>query len=134
MHSNQFDGEIPSSMGNATGLHFVDLSSNQLSGSIPIDFYQSNLERVYLNNNQLTGSISPDVGNLSNVVALWLQHNQLSGVIPLELKISSLLSLLLYDNKFESSVPERVCRLVSRGSLVELEADCSICTCCTVCH
>jgi len=35
-----------------------------------------------LSNNQLTGSIPPEIGNLTNLEYLYLYNNQLTGVIP----------------------------------------------------
>ena len=64
----------------------IDLTSNQLNGSIPPDLQNlSNLIYLYLRSNQLSGAIPPELGNLSNLLDLWLAANQLDGTIPTNL-------------------------------------------------
>ena len=49
----------------------LDLSDNQLSGSIPAQLGNlSSLESLYLSFNQLSGSIPKELGNLSSLESL----------------------------------------------------------------
>lgn len=65
----------------------LDLSHNQLNGSIPTEISQLEyLESLNLGNNELRGNIPPELGNLSRLRHLTLWGNrELSGPIPPEL-------------------------------------------------
>jgi hypothetical protein len=95
----------------------LDLSSNQLSGTIPPELGQlSNLKHLYLNSNQLSGTIPPELGQLSNLQALDLPFNQLSGTIPPELgQLSNLKHLYLYSNQLTGEIPSEL------GNLSQME-------------
>ena len=68
------------SLGRVAG---IDLSSNNLVGSIPSEFGDlSRLGYLDLSNNQLTGPVPPEFGNLSELEWLILHGNQLIGQIP----------------------------------------------------
>ena len=67
-------------------LKVLELSSNQLTGEIPLEIGNlTNLIHLSLHDNQLTGSIPPEIGNLTNLEVLSLYGNQLSGIIPDEI-------------------------------------------------
>ena len=76
-------GEIPSEIGDLTGLRVLNLARNDLTGEIPPEIGQlSTLEALVLSQNQLTGDIPPEIGQLSNLENLGLYQNRLTGEIP----------------------------------------------------
>ena len=96
-------------------LSSLDLSHNQLTGSIPPELGKvHNLSRLDLSFNQLTGSIPPELGNVLNHdydlgghnVFMDLSHNRLTGSIPPELASNiRAASLDLSDNRLTGSIP-----------------------------
>ncbi|KMT20071.1 hypothetical protein BVRB_1g000900 [Beta vulgaris subsp. vulgaris] len=125
---NSFHGGIPS--GITRFLRNLDLSYNNLSGSIPVDLLsQPNLQTVDLSYNRLVGTIPGNVssslvrlrlgGNslqgsilgvnfakLQNLVYLELEKNRLSGKIPADLGSCQKLSLLnLASNQLSGELP-----------------------------
>ncbi len=107
LSSNQLTGSIPTELGNLSNLEFLILYSNQLTGSIPTELGNlSNLKFLWLDSNQLTGSIPTELGNLSNLNRLRLDSNQLTGSIPTKLgNLSNLEFLILYSNQLTGSIP-----------------------------
>lgn len=83
LKSNFFYGFIPN------GFNFVeilDLSSNLLNGSLPIEFGGERLSLLDLSNNKLTGSISfKFASKIPTNSSIDLSFNNLSGQIPPEL-------------------------------------------------
>ncbi|CAH9103647.1 unnamed protein product [Cuscuta epithymum] len=81
---NQISGSIPSNISKI--LIFVttlDLSSNQLSGQIPEDLARcSFLNAIKLENNQLSGQIPPELGQLGRITTFSVENNRLSGPVP----------------------------------------------------
>lgn len=76
---NLLTGSIPNSIGNtggATGLSFLDVSYNLLSGPLPAYFTSlTQLTTANLNDNGFTGAV-PNVGIMTNLAALKIQNNQ----------------------------------------------------------
>ena len=67
----------------SNNLEILNLSSNQLTGEIPLEIGRlDRLTSLYLNDNQLTGFIPFELGNLTNLNSLRLNDNQLSGWFP----------------------------------------------------
>ena len=88
-------------------LTFVDLSINELFGTIPVEI--SNLSKLIyldLSFNNLSGEIPPQIGLLTNLEVLHLVENQLNGLIPWEIgQLRSLIELLLYANRLHGCIP-----------------------------
>ena len=113
LRGNNLVGEIPSELGNLSGLTLLFLSHNRLSGAIPPELGNlSSLEALDLWANQLNGEIPKELGNLSNLEWLDLDINQLSGTIPPELgNLSNLENLYLWANHLNGQIPAELGRL-----------------------
>lgn len=85
----------------------LDLSSNNLSGSIPPEIGElRDIIALNLSHNRLSGSIPGTFPNLINIESLDLSYNNLSGAIPQNL--TDLYSLAVFNvsyNKFSGRVP-----------------------------
>ncbi|GAY66692.1 hypothetical protein CUMW_250820, partial [Citrus unshiu] len=91
---NEFDGSIPSSIGDMNSLKFLDLSHNQLTGEIPEHLAMGcfNLEYLVLSKNSLQGIIalvvtylhSILIGRLTYLRYLILANNNLEGEVPIQ--------------------------------------------------
>ncbi|WMV57240.1 hypothetical protein MTR67_050625 [Solanum verrucosum] len=92
LSSTNISGSIPSSFGLFTHLRLLDLSSNSLSGPVPSELGGlTSLQFLFLNSNRLSGRIPYQLANLSSLEILCLQDNLLNGSIPKDL--GSLVSL-----------------------------------------
>ncbi|KAI3956816.1 hypothetical protein MKW92_020815 [Papaver armeniacum] len=81
--NNDFEGEIPKSIGNLTSLCVLNFSNNALEGPIPSTFGNlTHLESLDLSRNKLTGEIPYQLAALSFLSTLKLSFNKLVGKIP----------------------------------------------------
>jgi len=83
----------------------IDLSDNNLSGTIPDLSSLTSLMDLRLYSNQLTGSI-PQLSALTQLQILFLNNNQLSGPIPELSALTDLQRIYLAINKLTGNVPE----------------------------
>ena len=103
---SNLSGPMPPDLGELSKLEFLDLSGNQLTGTIPEDLGHSNLVWLDLSGNELTGSIPSVLGDLRNLMRLFLSENHLSGPVPAELGgLSNLEELYLSRNQLTGSIP-----------------------------
>ncbi|KAL5069759.1 hypothetical protein RYX36_020646 [Vicia faba] len=88
-------------------LKSIDLSSNHLTGEIPIEMeYLFGLTSLNLSRNNLSGEIISKVGNLKSLEFLDLSRNHLSGRIPSSLAhIDRLTMLDLSNNQLHGKIP-----------------------------
>ncbi|XP_058113169.1 putative leucine-rich repeat receptor-like serine/threonine-protein kinase At2g24130 [Magnolia sinica] len=114
---NRIYGSIPPSISTLVNLTLLNLSSNLLNGSIPLEVgHMGKLERVFLSNNSLYGEIPSTLGEIPHLGLLDLSKNRLSGLIPDALSnLSQLRRLLLYENHFSGTIPP------SLGKCINLE-------------
>lgn len=135
-------GTLPSEMGLLTAMKEMDLHGNKLRGTIPKEIFQGmgkSLNVIDLSRNQLSGSLSTHMGSLSTIDWILFNDNQLTGSIPAELALlTTLRRLELQGNGLTGSVSSEVCH----NALGTLVADCAAlskgeipiaCPCCTVC-
>ncbi|KAJ3108042.1 hypothetical protein HDU96_007694 [Phlyctochytrium bullatum] len=102
---NAFIGAIPD-LGQITDLQFADLSTNNLTGTIPTSLSQlQRLVRLDLSNNQLTGTI-PDFSNATALRALNLGPNSLSGSLSQTLgRLFQLEELAIPNSNIDGPIP-----------------------------
>ncbi|KAL2327155.1 hypothetical protein Fmac_020582 [Flemingia macrophylla] len=88
-------------------LRTLDLSSNNLSGEIPLQVYSLiQLQSLNLSRNHFTGEISREIGSMKNLESLDLSSNKLYGEIPGSISSLSFLSFLnLSYNDFTGPIP-----------------------------
>mmetsp|Transcript_6566 Transcript_6566/g.9711 ORF Transcript_6566/g.9711 Transcript_6566/m.9711 type:complete len:528 (+) Transcript_6566:1-1584(+) len=101
------DGRIPTVIGTMSKLKVLDLHSNTLSSTIPVELYNINtLEVLNVTRNSLVGSITSEVGKLSSLKKLDLSSNFLTGSMPAEImRAPDLTELILSSNEFTGRIP-----------------------------
>ncbi|KAK1284503.1 hypothetical protein QJS10_CPB21g00348 [Acorus calamus] len=82
---NQISGTIPYEMGDLMELVSLNLSNNLLTGPFPDSFQNlENLESLDLSHNKLDGNIPLRLSQLPNLASFSVAYNNLSGCIPWE--------------------------------------------------
>ncbi|KAG8377055.1 hypothetical protein BUALT_Bualt09G0128200 [Buddleja alternifolia] len=107
LHSTQFSGNLPESIGSLRMLSKIDLRGCNFSGPIPRSIQNlSQLAFLDLSVNQFNGSV-PSFALLRNVTTINLGHNNLTGQIPNSLweGLESLNFLDLSENSLEGEIP-----------------------------
>ncbi|KAL6013713.1 hypothetical protein ACLOJK_004211 [Asimina triloba] len=102
-------GPVPDSLQYCRSINKLDLSDNNLSGSIPprICDWLPYLVTLDLSRNHLTGSIPPDLVNCTFLNTLLLDGNRLSGNIPYQLsRLTRLSRLSVADNRLSGPIPD----------------------------
>ena len=86
----------------------IDLSNNQLSREIPLDFGKlKGLMYLNLSMNKLDGIIPSSFGEMRKLESLNLSTNRISGRIPAEMQLLTFLSYLnLSNNNLSGSIPQ----------------------------
>ncbi|KAM3239386.1 hypothetical protein P3L10_014420 [Capsicum annuum] len=83
--TNSFSGRLDTEIFNTSGLRNIDLSSNNLSGSLPpnLGSILPNIETLFLSElTNLVGTIPHSISNCSKLTKLELSGNKLTGLIP----------------------------------------------------
>ncbi|KAK1265086.1 hypothetical protein QJS04_geneDACA023983 [Acorus gramineus] len=103
LSSNQFEGPLPPIPTNVAALY---LQGNLFSGPIIFDNHESQtIELLDLSNNNINGSISPNICK-THLVALDLSNNHLSGELPHCLEnLTDFVVVNLANNKLHGKIP-----------------------------
>lgn len=121
----------------ASPLSYVNLSHNQLTGSIPEGIGSlTSLDTLELSHNKLEGGVPSGIGSCGSLRILSLSRCGLSGRLDSDAKggirrLTSLESLRLDGNLFEGDVPSSLGAL-TRLEVVQLQVDISTVTAASV--
>ncbi|KAL3923504.1 MAG: hypothetical protein SGILL_001618, partial [Bacillariaceae sp.] len=103
--NNDMFGNLPRSFVRGGSLRSLDLSNNEISGSIPDASDNSNLRLLNLESNRLAGRIPTRVGNFQSLESLNVAENRLTGTLPSQLFNVPLTELALGGNSLEGTIP-----------------------------
>ncbi|KAF7088031.1 hypothetical protein CFC21_091187 [Triticum aestivum] len=122
LYDNMISGAIPSSLCKLRSLQLLDLSRNNLNGSITdcivnvSSTYMTGLSIINLSfrNNNLSGEFPSLLQKCPQLIFLDLGHNQFSGTLPAWIgeKLLSLSFLRLRSNMFYGHIPVELTKLV----------------------
>ena len=107
LSNNQLTGTLPASIHRLDGLVDLDLSWNALSGTLP-QHLPSTLKRLNLQKNDLTGEVPDESWGrlLTSITFIALNSNRLVGSLPiLWTNMGRLEFLYMENNSFTGSVP-----------------------------
>uniref|UniRef100_A0A0A9EJS4 non-specific serine/threonine protein kinase n=1 Tax=Arundo donax TaxID=35708 RepID=A0A0A9EJS4_ARUDO len=106
LSSNNLSGSLDT-LSSCVTLHSFDAGYNKFSGTIPAGIGGLHLLRsLILRGNSLTGQIPEQFGDLAALEVLDLSRNSLTGSIPLHLADASRLEVLMLDhNRLSGSIP-----------------------------
>ncbi|KAK7380472.1 hypothetical protein VNO78_32983 [Psophocarpus tetragonolobus] len=114
LSNNQIKGELPDCWKPVDPLQFLDLSSNTLSGNIPMSMGTLvKLDALILRNNSLMGVLPYTLKNCSNLIMLDVSENMLSGPIPSWIgeSMQQLIILSMRGNNFSGKFATELCYL-----------------------
>ncbi|TYI91962.1 hypothetical protein E1A91_D02G032300v1 [Gossypium mustelinum] len=107
--SQQLSRKVPTFLYYQYDLRYVDLSHNNLSGTLPTWLLENNtkLEELILKGNSFTGPLSLSSALISNVSSIDISENKLQGQIPTGIcsTFPHLRRLFLSKNAFEGNIP-----------------------------
>ena len=117
LSSNGLSGRIPVEIGNLSALRFLGLSGNKLTGPLPLQLTELvYLDTLNLKRNELTGPVPAELARISNLRSLLLGFNQFTGRMPVELADLAELEILnIKRNQMEGPIPPEL------GNLSKLE-------------
>uniref|UniRef100_A0A8R7UN77 Uncharacterized protein n=1 Tax=Triticum urartu TaxID=4572 RepID=A0A8R7UN77_TRIUA len=123
LHNNMISGAIPSSLCKLRALQFLDLSKNNLNGSITnclgnessTNMAGLSIVNLSLRDNNLSGEFPSLLQKCTQLIFLDLCHNQFSGTLPpwIGEKLLSLSFLRLRSNRFYGHIPVKLAKLVN---------------------
>ncbi|KAK8921088.1 Serine/threonine-protein kinase BRI1-like 2 [Platanthera zijinensis] len=115
---NELRGSIPEEFGNMVVLQVLDLAHNMLSGEIPATLGRlRNLGVFDVSHNKLQGEIPESFSNLSFLVQIDLSDNNLTGPIPGRGQLSTLPASQYIHNFDLCGIPLQPCETASEIQL-----------------
>lgn len=95
-------------IGGAPALRELHLTSNDLSGTFPDEFFNlaPTLEQLFLAYNSFSGTLSSNFGKFTKLTNFYAYDNDFTGTIPSELAtLKNLQNLVLAENKLSGTIP-----------------------------
>ncbi|GJN07260.1 hypothetical protein PR202_ga25079 [Eleusine coracana subsp. coracana] len=120
LESNNLSGTIPSSLANITTLQAFSCHGNNIEGTIPDEFAKlPELQFLFAGGNHLAGRFPHAILNLSTLVELGLEQNNFSSELPLDLGSSfpDLQFLTIVSNHFYGHIPPSLANASNLGQL-----------------
>ncbi|KAL7599590.1 hypothetical protein Lser_V15G21944 [Lactuca serriola] len=105
---SSFFNNLSGSVGPQRSLQVLDLSDNQLSGSLPDFTIFTALKEFYIFGNQLNGSCPRRFEKISNLSILDLADNQINGLIPDLSALASLRRVYFERNLLHGTLAKRL--------------------------
>ncbi|KAL3522219.1 hypothetical protein ACH5RR_015053 [Cinchona calisaya] len=111
------EGELSANLGLFSSIIQIDLSNNQIGGSIPSDL-PATIRNFSLSDNQFSGSIPESISSLDQLTDLSLGNNHLTGLIPDAFQqLGGLTMLNLCGNMLSGQLPSSMGNLSSLTKL-----------------
>lgn len=110
-------GQLGNTLGNFTSLITLDLSNNNIGGTIP-DGLPITIQKFFLSANQLSGSLPSTLSSLTFLTSMSLNSNHLVGAIPdVFSALTGLANLDFSDNNLTGPLPPSMGNLTALTSL-----------------
>ncbi|XP_031129461.1 probable LRR receptor-like serine/threonine-protein kinase At3g47570 [Ipomoea triloba] len=115
---NEFSGLISDCLGNISSLEKIYLYENEFTVFPPTLWSIKNLLILDLSSNNLSGSLPQEIGNAKTAIAIDLSNNKLSGDIPSSIGgLTRLINFSVANNKIQGSIPDNFGKLLDLHSL-----------------
>ncbi|KAK1560983.1 hypothetical protein Q3G72_033099 [Acer saccharum] len=108
LSDNQLSGSLPNCSIRWQGLSILNLANNNLSGKIPNSLdYGCLIQSLHLRNNSLVGELPSSLKHCNGMSVMDVGHNKFSGKIPAWIgdSLSDLIVLSLRSNQFHGMLP-----------------------------
>ncbi len=106
LSDNDISGSIPPALGNMKKIRDLFLRKNSLFGTFPEELTQlTGLHQLHLGENKLEGQIPDLIEEMKNLRSLALSSNSFDGFFPYVEHLTLLLNLHLDDNQFIATIP-----------------------------
>ncbi|KAK2353400.1 STRUBBELIG-receptor family [Trifolium repens] len=115
---HSLSGTLSYNLQSLSALTNLDLSNNNLGGTIPYSFPQQTLQHLNLANNNFNGGIPYVFSDIPSLISLNLGHNQLQQGLAMSFqKLTSLTTLDVSFNSFTGELPQTMNSLSSINTM-----------------